>query len=102
MEPNYTGVRRQRTPEEIIRLLEEYENSDGITVKEYCAMIGVSDATFYGWRKQYKDDTEQKQAGFFELVPSENNHSVQSLFAEVKGIKLYQAVPADYLKSLAL
>ena len=50
MEPNYTAVRRQRTPEEIIKLLEEYENSDGITVKEYCAMIGVSDAAFYGWR----------------------------------------------------
>ena len=98
------GVRRQRTPEEIIKLLEEYENSQGVTVKEYCAMIGVSDAAFYGWRKMYgsKPGAEERQAGFIELIPSENVLVPQSLFAEVKGIKLYQPVAAEYLKALAL
>ena len=103
MEPNNTAVRRQRTPEEIIKLLEEYEASEGITVKEYCAMIGVSDAAFYGWRKLYgpKNDDEDKQGGFIELIPSENNFVTQGMFAEVKGIKLYQPVAAEYLKALA-
>jgi hypothetical protein len=105
MEPNYTGGRRQRTPEEIIKLLEEFDKSEGITVKEYCAMIGVSDAAFYNWRKQYgaKSDAEQEEtAGFIELVPSENGTSAQGLFAEVKVIKFYQPLSKELLKSLAL
>ena len=105
MEPNYSkdGPRRQRTPEEIIKLLEEYENSQGITVKEYCAMIGVSDAAFYGWRKMYgpKNDLEERQPGFIELITSETATSAQGLFAAVKGIKLYQPVTAEFLKALA-
>jgi hypothetical protein len=103
MEPNYPGGRRQRTPEEIIKLLEEYENSEGITVKEYCAMIGVSDAAFYNWRKMYgpKNENDEKQGSFIELVPSEDM-PVQRLFAEVRGIKLYQPVNAEFLKALAL
>ena len=104
MEPNNTGGRRQRTPEEIINLLEEFENSEDITVKEYCAMIGVSDAAFYGWRKQYgsKADTEEPSAGFIELIAHDSQPGSQTLFAEVKGIKLYQPVAAEYLKVLAL
>lgn len=97
------GVRRQRSPKEIIRLLEEYENSEGVSVKEFCAMIGVSDAAFYGWRKMYgtKSEAKEKQTGFFELVTSEKSPLPNTLFAEVNGIKLYQPVAADYLKALA-
>ncbi len=46
-------ARRQRTPEEIIKLLEEFENSEGITIKEFCEIQDISDATYYNWRKQY-------------------------------------------------
>ena len=105
MEPNTArdGARRQRPPEEIIKLLEEYENSEGITVKEYCTMIGVSDAAFYGWRRMYgaKTDSQERQPGFIELIASETATTVQGLFAEVKGIKLYQPVTAEFLKALA-
>ena len=55
MEPNKTpqNIRKQRTPEEIIRLLQHYENIGGMSVREYSDMIGVNDATFYNWRKKY-------------------------------------------------
>ena len=106
MEPTNSkdGIRRQRTPEEIIKLLEEFDKSEGITVKEYCAMIGVSDAAFYGWRKMYgsKADAEEKPSGFIELISDTPSPNTPQLFAEVKIVRLYQPVASDYFKSMEL
>ena len=104
MGSKYKSVRRQRSAAEIIKLLEEYENNVGVTVKQYCAIIGVSDAAFYRWRKMYgsKGYREQSKTGFIELVASQSSSAPQTLFAEVKGIKIYQPVAAEYLKALAL
>lgn len=44
MESTNTGGRRQRTSEEIIQLLNEFENSPGVTVKEFCEMQEISEA----------------------------------------------------------
>ncbi len=103
MEPNYTGSRRQRTAEEIIKLLEEFENSEGITIKEFCEINDISDATYYNWRRQYGSKSkDEKSAGFIELVNSPATSGNEPLFAEVKIIRLYQPVSAEYFKTIGV
>lgn len=47
------GIRR--TPEQIIRKLRQAEvlSGQGKTVGQICRELGVSDATYYKWRKEY-------------------------------------------------
>ena len=47
--------RRRYTPEEIISKLREAEVllSQGRTVGQACKSLGVSDQTYYRWRKEY-------------------------------------------------
>ena len=47
--------RKYRRPEQIVKLLREAEAklADGHTVDEICRQLGISDATYYNWRKQY-------------------------------------------------
>lgn len=47
------GIRR--TPEQIIRKLRQAEvlSGQGNTVNQICRELGVSDATYYKWRKEY-------------------------------------------------
>lgn len=91
----------KRREEEILRLLEEFDYSGGMTVKEFSALHGISDGTLYNWRKRYaaKRAENTKPGGFIEILPSSGNTAV-GLFAEINGLKLFQAVPADYLKIL--
>ena len=48
-------ARQRRSPEQIIRLLKQADvlASQGKTVEMICREIGVSDATYYKWRKEY-------------------------------------------------
>jgi hypothetical protein len=87
--------------EEILQLLEEFDYSNGMTVKEFSALHGISDGTLYYWRKRYaaKRVESRKAGGFIEILPSSANTPV-GLFAEIRGIKLFQAVSAEYLKTL--
>ena len=94
------GTARQRnvrSEEQILSLLDEHEKS-GFTVKEFCEVSDVNEATFYSWIKKYKK-SEEEQKGFasIEILPSPR----PMLFAEVNGIKIYQQVTAEYLKALA-
>ena len=47
--------KKYRQPEQIVKLLREAEVklADGQTVDEVCRQLGISDATYYNWRKQY-------------------------------------------------
>lgn len=49
------GVRKMFTPEQIIGKLREAEvlMSKGASLAEACKKIGVTDVTFYRWRKLY-------------------------------------------------
>jgi hypothetical protein len=59
----------------------------------------IGKATFHKWQSRYKSKTgkQAEAAGFATLQVS----SSIALFAEVKGIKIYQPVNAAYLKELA-
>ena len=48
-------ARKHRKPEGILRLLKQSDVllSQGRSISEVCREIGVSDATYYKWRKEY-------------------------------------------------
>ncbi len=47
--------RKYHRPEQIVKLLREAEAklAHGQTVDDVCRQLGISDATYYNWRKQY-------------------------------------------------
>jgi hypothetical protein len=98
--------RSQRSAQDILALLKAYDNSEGITVKDFCRRNGFSDATFYTWRKRYsnKRQTSSKPKSFMPLKLTHSSYLPPThdplLFAEVRGIRLYHFVSADYLKAL--
>lgn len=100
MEPNNNplNTRKQRTREDIIQLLRDYEKSEGMSIGEYSKMIGVSDTTFYNWRKKY-GETQEPQVAFVPLEITGIQQSSASLQAEVKVIKFYGPLCIEQLKA---
>jgi putative transposase len=47
--------RKFHTPEQIVKKLREADAAvaSGSTVEQVCRQLGISDATYYNWRKQY-------------------------------------------------
>ena len=93
----------KRTREQILQIVSEYEKSHGLTVKEFCRQHGISEGSFYSFRSRYglKNESKNKSGGFIPITTPLLKESTNVLFAEVNGIRIYQAVPADYLKTLA-
>jgi hypothetical protein len=93
-------VRTVHSEEQIIGILEEFEKS-GFTVKEYCSVSDINEATFYSWIKRFRSKADEDVKGFatLEVVPALVLDRPQ-LFAEVGKIRLYKEVPAEYLKTL--
>lgn len=88
--------------EQILALIAEYEKSNGLTIKEFCKQQGISEGSFYSFRSRYQSKrTNAKANGFISITRPIPQASSSTLFAEVNGIKIYQAVAADYLKTLA-
>jgi hypothetical protein len=95
-------VKIRRSRQQITQLLKEYDKSPGVTVKEFCGKHQIGEGAFYSARKRYRSKiVEPRKSGFIAIRPAPANEAAGNLFAEVKGIKLYQAVPAEYLKTLA-
>jgi hypothetical protein len=93
----------KRNKEQVLLLLAEYEKSHGLTIKQFCQQHGISEGVFYSYRSRYrsKSKANDKSGGFIAIATPVLKESFNTLFAEVNGIKIYQAVPADYLKTLA-
>jgi hypothetical protein len=94
-----------RTEQEIYALMEKQESGQGITSVAFCKQQHISGATFYNWKKRYRNHKKAMVSpkGFLPVTivrdaPVTGNTA--ALFAEVKGMRLYQPVSADYLKSL--
>jgi hypothetical protein len=92
----------QRSKEEIISILEECRKSN-LNVKEFVKTKGIHEATYYNWRNKYggKQKKQKAESGFatLKINPSPATHAA-TLFAEVRGIKIYHYVPSSYLKEL--
>ena len=97
-------VSSKLTREQVLQIVSQYKKSQGLTVKEFCQQHGISEGSFYSFRSRYglKSQSKNKPGGFIAITTPTLKEPSNTLFAEVKGIKLYQAVPADYLKTLAL
>lgn len=98
---NDKTVRTRRNRAEIMNLLGKFEKSN-MSVKEFCLILHISKAAFHKWQNRYKRKTETR-SGFAVLQITPSGVSTNTaLFAEIKGIKIYQPVAASYLKELAL
>jgi hypothetical protein len=92
----------RRNKAQIWELLQEFDKDHGLSVKDFCRLHKISEGAFYAARKRYrsKSKSKQKPSGFIAIAQPSSKASSAVLFAEVNGIRLYQAVSADYLKSL--
>jgi len=78
-----------------MQLLELFDSS-GLSAKQFCISYGISETVFYKWRGRYRA-VEQKN----DFIPLQVGPSPSpGLFAEVNGIRIYQAVTASFLKEL--
>ena len=83
--------RKYRKPEQIVRLLRQAEAklAEGQSLDEVCRQLGISDSTFYYWRKQY-GKMELDQVRRFKELQKENSR-LKKLVAD-------QALDIDILK----
>jgi len=86
--------RKKHKPEEIISKLREAELAlgQGHTVAQVCKKLGVTEQTYYRWRKEYAGMTVL-QAKRLKELEKEN--------ARLKGIVADQAVDLSILKEAA-
>ena len=91
--------RSRRTSAEIKQLLEDFKQS-GTNANEFCKSLGVTEGAFYKWRSRYEKKATAQQSGFVDLLTSSTPGFEPALFAEVNGIRIYQAVSAQFLKEL--
>jgi len=81
--------RKRYSEEQIIKVLKEAES--GMTVAEVCRSRGVSEATFYNWRRKY-GGMEQSEIHRLRELEAEN--------ARLKRIVAQQAMDNDLLKEI--
>ncbi len=96
-------VRIFRGEETILNILSEYRKSN-LSIKAFCIENNIAAATFHTWKKKYSSKHKGKPdqgRGFTALQITPSVPDMEPvLFAEVKGIKIYQPVTAVYLKAL--
>jgi hypothetical protein len=98
---NKTGSMRP-TREQLKEIMDQYDEQQGLPIKEFCKLHGISEGSFYSYRRRKQlsiGKTTGESSGFIAIHPSVPG-SPAGLFAEVRGIKIYQMVPAEYLKAL--
>jgi hypothetical protein len=94
--------RVKRTQQQMFALIKEQQTGT-MTVKEFCEVNKISEALYYYWRKKYQDNTKsvnEPQPDSFSLLQLGEEERYGCLFAEYKGLKLYQPVAVSYLKEL--
>ena len=90
----------RRNKQQLLELIAEYDKTPGITIKDFCKLHKVTQGSFYTARKRHRAAVKKQSSGFIAIKRPASEQTVATLFAEVKGIKLYQHVPVDYLKAL--
>lgn len=94
-------VKSRRTITQIYSLLDEFEKSNA-DIPTFCTSHNICKATFHKWCSRYKMKPARQEGsyGFTTVQIKGSADSEVSLFAEVRGIKIYQPVTASYLKEL--
>ena len=99
MEETQQSKRSRRSTAEIRQLLEDFRQS-GLTAMEFSKSIGITEGAFQKLRSRHGEKPTVEQRGFVNLHPVSSPGNERGLFAEVKGIRIYQTVSAQYLKEL--
>jgi hypothetical protein len=101
MESNQISPRSRRSKLQIQELLNEYEKSK-LSVADFCKLHHISIKNFHRWKSRYKTNgvDKNKTSSFATLDVVDSTQFLPGLFAEVKGIKVYQSVSASFLKEL--
>jgi putative transposase len=83
--------RKYRKPEQIIKLLRQAEakSAQGQSIDDICRQLGISDATYYYWRKQY---------GKMEIDEVKRLKELQKENGRLKKLVADQALDIDILK----
>ena len=91
-------ARKQYSDEDVLRLLREIELSlaEGLDVVSACHKAGVSDATYYNWRKKFSDVSKSQLAKKKTL--EKENVRLKRIFADLELDKLILKKTLDYLK----
>lgn len=98
---NHIISRTRRNKQQIQDLLKEFEQSN-LSAKDFCKKHQISRPNFHKWKSRYNSKRifKNKNAGFATVEVVDLPGALQSLFAEVKGIRIYQPVSASFLKEL--
>lgn len=93
--------RKRYSDEDILRLLREIELSlaSGSDVATACRAAGVSDATYYTWRKRFGGMGRSEMANLKAL--QKENDRLKKIVAELELDKLILKESLDYLKPKA-
>lgn len=94
-------ARKRYSDEDILRLLREIELSlsSGSDVATACRTAGVSDATYYTWRKRFGGMGRSEMANLKAL--QKENDRLKKIVAELELDKLILKESLDYLKPKA-
>ena len=91
-------ARKRFSDEDILNLLRQIELSlaSGSDVASACRSAGVSDATYYSWRKRY-GGMGRSQLQEFKMMEKENSR-LKKIVAELELEKLILKESLDFLK----
>ncbi len=91
-------ARKRYSDEDVLRLLREIELSlaSGSDVATACRTAGVSDATYYTWRKRFGGMGRSEMANLKAL--QKENDRLKKIVAELELDKLILKESLDYLK----
>lgn len=94
-------ARKRYSDEDVLRLLREIELSlaSGSDVATACRTAGVSDATYYTWRKRFGGMGRSEMANLKAL--QKENDRLKKIVAELDLDKLTLKESLDYLKPKA-
>ena len=93
--------RKRYTDEDILKLLREIELNlaSGSDVPTACRSVGISDGTYYNWRKRF-GGMGRSQLSEFKTLEKENNR-LKKIVAELELDKLILKEGLDFLKPRA-
>ncbi|AEV99688.1 hypothetical protein Niako_3381 [Niastella koreensis GR20-10] len=90
--------------DQYLQLFREYAKTPNQSVKEFCGKHGINRFVFYYYRSRYQSPMQTAKkavtSSFIAITAPVQKETSPPLFAEAKGIKIYQPVTAEYLKTL--
>jgi putative transposase len=101
MERGFVMARKRHSDEDILKLLREIEVklSAGSNVQSACRGVGISDATYYNWRKRF-GGMGRSQLSEMRSLEKENTR-LKKIVAELELDKLILKESLTYLKPRA-